>query len=134
MGRTGHGAFGPLHGRPHQHAMEPRNSSALPTPQSSRQAVQGRPRRLHAQAAHDSQRHASRPHPLAFSGDSSLTKDTATRAPAAERQYRWTASAVVLWGLRWGTRAADCGLMGFEVAAAIAPVSVGLDARADRKR
>jgi hypothetical protein len=32
--------------------------------------------------------HASRPHSLAVSRDSSLTKDTATRAPAAERQYR----------------------------------------------
>ena len=51
---------GPLHGRPGRHEVQPGDPRLLPAPAGRGQADQGVAHRLHAEAAHDPQRHRPR--------------------------------------------------------------------------
>ena len=98
LGRPSYRPHRPLHGGTRWHQVQPCTSSPLPPPQGRWKALQGRARRLHAQAPHHPQRHPPRPHSLARTGAFDLKSNTATLPPSLR--------LVGLSHLRWARRRA----------------------------
>jgi transposase IS116/IS110/IS902 family protein len=88
LGRTRSRSRGAVHGHAGRHPTQPRDSRVLSTPPHSRQAEEGGPHGLHAQAPHDSERDAPRQYRLASHGSNGnhLAQEIVANAPDQARR------------------------------------------------